>query len=133
MPRFCQLLYLLVAVTLTGCINSQQTTSPALQHIVVVWLKEPGNEAHRQQLLKASQQLTGIPGILTITGGTVIASERSVVDSSFDIVLVIQMRNRDVLSSYVQHPLHQQLLDEVFKPLIEHYRVYDVEEPSFYR
>ena len=129
MPRFSLLLGLLVIFTLTSCSNTPQTVKPAIQHIVVVWLKEPGNEQHRLQLLKASQRLTEIPGILSVQGGKVIGSERSVVDSSFDIVLVMRIRNREVLNNYVQHPLHQQLLNEVFKPLIERYRVYDVEEP----
>jgi len=130
MTRLRQLLCLLVFITLSACAGTQQppSTPPTpLQHIVVVWLKEPGNEKHRQQLLKASQRLTEIPGIISVQGGTVISSNRTVVDSSFDIALVIQMRDRDVLNRYAQHPLHQQLLKEVFKPLIEHYRVYDVE------
>jgi len=129
MSRFNLLLGLFIAFTLTGCANAPQSVKPAVLHIVVVWLKEPGNENHRQQLLEASQQLTKIPGILSVQGGKVIGSDRAVVDSSFDIALVMRMHNREVLNSYVQHPLHQQLLKEVFKPLIEHYRVYDVEEP----
>jgi len=129
MSRFNLLLSLFIAFTLTGCANAPQTVKTSVQHIVVVWLKEPGNENHRQQLLEASQQLTEIPGILSVQGGKVISSERAVVDSSFDIALVMRMHNREVLNSYVQHPLHQQLIKEVFKPLIERYRVYDVEEP----
>jgi len=129
MSRFSLLLCLFLAFTLTSCANTPQTIKPAVLHIVVVWLKEPGNQNHRQQLLEASQQLTEIPGILSVQAGKVIGSDRAVVDSSFDIALVMRMRNREVLNSYVQHPLHHQLIEEVFKPLIEHYRVYDVEEP----
>lgn len=131
MCKLRQLFCLFVVVSLSGCAITPQT--PSVQHIVVVWLKDPGNEIHRQQLLSASQRLTEIPGIMSVNGGPVISSDRAVVDSSFDIALVIKMRDREVLSSYVQHPLHQQLLREVFKPLIEHYRVYDVEQPSLYQ
>jgi len=62
-----------------------------------------------------------------VRGGTVIGSNRSVVDSSFDIALIMEMSDRDVLKRYAQHPLHQQLLKEIFMPLIEHYRVFDIE------
>jgi len=131
MPRLPQLFCLFVFITLTACASIQQppstSQSNALQHIVVIWLKEPGNEKHRQQLLEASQRLTEIPGILSVRGGTVISSNRSVVDSSFDIALIMEMSDRDVLKRYAQHPLHQQLLKEIFKPLIEHYRVFDIE------
>lgn len=93
----------------------------------MVWLKEPGNTNHRQRILEASQQLTQIPGIISVQGGTVITSNRAVVDSSFDIALVIEIRDKKILSSYAQHPLHQQLLEEELKPLIERYRVFDIQ------
>ena len=130
---------LLALVLLSGCsvLNQQrESTSQALPqaqiiHIVVIWLREPGNEAHRQTLITASQQLTQIPGVIAVEGGSVITSERSVVDSSFDVALVFKLQNQQALRGYVQHPLHKKLLKEVFKPLIERYRVYDVEPHLF--
>ena len=126
------LLAALLISLLAGC--SSQAPQPAaapIQHIVVIWLQDTGNQAHRNRILEASQQLTRIPGIVSVQGGTVIADQRPVVDSSFDLALVIGVEDREALRDYVQHPLHKKLLNEVFKPLIERYRVYDVEQPLF--
>lgn len=120
---FCAILLL---STLCAC-SLLSSSPPPVKHIIVVWLKEPGNTEHQQSLLQASQLLIKIPGILSVQGGTVISSKRAVVDSSFDIALVITMRDREVLSHYAQHPLHQQLLEEELKPLVERYRVFDVQ------
>jgi len=126
MMKLSQLLCITLITTLCAC-SFLPSSSPTVKHIVVVWLKEPGNTNHRQRILDASQQLRKIPGIISVQGGTVISSNRPVVDSSFDIALVINMRDQEVLSHYAQHPLHQQLLENEFKPLIERYRIFDVE------
>lgn len=128
MPKLHFLLAGLLISLLCACSAvSQPPANAPLQHIVVVWLRDAGNEVHRQRLLEASQQLKQIPGIISVQGGSVIADSRPVVDSSFDVALVISMQDRATLQQYVQHPIHKKLLSEVFKPLIERYKVYDVE------
>lgn len=111
--------------------EDQDNLQNQVQHIVVIWLHEPGNTSHRRTLIEASQQLTAIPGVLSVTGGEVITDDRPVVDSSFDVALVFRLKDQQTLREYVQHPLHKKLLNEVFKPLIERYRVYDIEQPLF--
>ena len=67
--RRYRLLSLLSLCLLTACSSTPHQpieiqTQTRVEHIVVVWLREPGNESHRQALLEASQQLTRIPGII---------------------------------------------------------------------
>lgn len=126
MKKFSTLFCVILLSTLCAC-SLLLPSSPPIKHIIVVWLKESGNTEHQQRILQASQQLIQIEGVMSVEGGTVISSHRAVVDSSFDIALVITMRDREVLSRYAQHPLHQQLLKDEFKPLIERYRIFDVE------
>ena len=37
-----------------------------INHVVLVWLKDPGNESQRQQLIERSKQFTQIPGVLHV-------------------------------------------------------------------
>ena len=99
--------------------------SPPLAHVVIVWLKEPGNRAAQNRIIAASQVLKEIPGVLSLTAGTVIASERPIVDSSFDVALVISLTDRAALDRYLTHPLHVQLVEVTLKPLVDRILVYD--------
>ncbi len=59
------------------------------------------------------------------TIGTAVASERPIVDSSFDVALVISFTDKAALDSYLTHPLHVQLVEQTLKPLVERILVYD--------
>ena len=97
----------------------------SLEHIVIVWLKEPGNAEHRERILSASEVLKEIPGVLSLKSGSVITSDRSIVDSSFDVALIVSFEDQAALDSYVIHPTHIKLLEETLKPLVEKIQVYD--------
>ena len=99
--------------------------SQPLEHVVIVWLKDPGNPAAQNRIIDASQVLTSIPGVLSLRAGTAVASNRSIVDSSFDVALVISFSDRAALDSYLTHPLHIQLVEDTLKPLVERILVYD--------
>ena len=109
------------------------TGSPALadgntypiEHIVIVWLKEPGNAEHRERIIAESEILKDIPGVLSLKSGSVITSDRSIVDSSFDVALIVSFEDQATLDSYVIHPTHIKLLEETLKPLVEKIQVYD--------
>lgn len=99
--------------------------SQPLEHVVIAWLKEPGNAAAQSRIIAASQALKTIPGVLSLRAGTAIASERPIVDSSFDVALVISFTDQAALDNYLIHPLHLQLLEDTLKPLVERILVYD--------
>jgi hypothetical protein len=97
-----------------------------IAHIVIIWLNEPGNAEHRTRVLEASRVLAAIPGVTGLQGGRVVASERAIVDDSFDVGLVIELENRAALDAYLAHPLHRQLVNETLKPLVKRIQVYDL-------
>ncbi|MDH3525947.1 MAG: Dabb family protein [Gammaproteobacteria bacterium] len=96
-----------------------------VEHIVIVWLKEPGNSAARDRIIEASTALTAIPGVVSLKSGSVMASDRPIVDSSFDVGLIITLVDEAALQAYLTHPLHLTLVEETLKPLVERIQVYD--------
>ena len=94
-------------------------------HVVMVWLKQPGNEAHRQQLIDGSKRLQQIPGVIDLQVGSVIHSDREVVEDSFDVALSVRFEDHAALQNYLQHPLHLGTVKSVFVPIMDHYRVLD--------
>ena len=118
-------LVLLLALILPACSSALKSPDHTLEHVVVVWLKDPGNATHRQTILDESEVLRTIPGVLSLKSGTVIPSERAIVDSSFDVALIVSFADAAALQSYLVHPLHVQLVNETLKPLVAKIRVYD--------
>jgi hypothetical protein len=113
-----------LCIALAGCATTG-SPSGALEHVVVVWLKEPDNEAHRRIILVESETLRKIPGVLSLKSGSVIASEREIVDSSFDVALIVTLTDQAAMDAYLEHPLHVKLVDETLKPLVDRIRVFD--------
>jgi len=72
-----------------------------VSHVVIVWLKEPGNEAMRQAFIKASRELGGLPGIVNRHVGVVSASDRSIVDDTFDVAVTVTLKNKEALKAYL--------------------------------
>jgi hypothetical protein len=104
---------------------SANGVSHTLEHIVIVWLKEPGNRAARARIIEASEVLTAIPGVVSLRSGSVVASDRPIVDSSFDVALIITLESETALQAYLTHPLHLTLVEETLKPLVNRIQVYD--------
>jgi hypothetical protein len=96
-----------------------------IEHVVVVWLKDPGNPAARSRIIDASQVLRSISGVVSLKAGTMMPSKRPVVDSSFDIALSVTFTDAQAMQHYLTHPTHVQLLEETLKPLVDKIRVYD--------
>ena len=116
---------LLLALILSACSAAFKPPDHTLEHVVVVWLKDPGNATHRQTIIDESEVLRTIPGVLSLKSGTVIPSERAIVDSSFDVALIVSFADAAAMQAYLAHPLHVQLVNETLKPLVAKIRVYD--------
>ena len=123
--RFVALLPLLV---LSGCISIEIGTpseQKVIHHVVLCWLKEPGNEEHRQQIVEATESFREIPGVLAARAGQVIPSDRTIVDDSFDVGILILVPDDKSLTKYLEHPIHQKAKQEILLTLVEKMVVYD--------
>jgi len=126
-----KLLTLLPLLVLSGCISIQIGTPPKqdyIHHFVLCWLKEPGNAEHRQQIVEATESFREIPGVLAARAGQVIPSDRSIVDDSFDVGILIVVPDSKSLTEYLEHPIHQKAKEDVLLPLVEKIVVYDFQE-----
>lgn len=112
-----------------GCVsNHQSEREQALSHVVLCWLKEPGNTEHRNQIIEVSKTFTKIPGVLDVQVGKVIESNRSIVDDSFDVGILVVVLDAKRLQEYLDHPIHQNAKRDVLLPLVEKVLVYDFQE-----
>ena len=101
-----------------------------VEHVVLVWLREPGNAAQRAELVRAAYGLTSIPGIVHAFSGPPLQSMRPEVDDSFDVALTFVFRDAAALEAYLTDPRHLQAVTDVLAPRAARFLVYDfVESP----
>ena len=126
-----KLLALLPLLLLSGCISIRIGTPPeqkVIHHVVLCWLKEPGNAEHRKQIVEVTESFRQIPGVLAARAGEVMPSDRDIVDDSFDVGILILVPDAKCLTEYLEHPIHQKAKQETLLPLVEKIVVYDFQE-----
>jgi len=96
-----------------------------LYHVVLCWLKEPGNEMHRKQIIEITKTFQKIPGVIEAQAGEVVMSDRDIVDDSYDVGILIVTKNENELQKYLDHPIHQRAKKDVLVPLVDKIVVYD--------
>lgn len=119
---------LTIILFLLLCWMPAQAESPAadgIVHVVIIWLKEPGNVEHREVIVSGTKKLRDIPGVLDLRVGQVVPSDREVVDSSYDVAIYLRFANKEDLNSYLVHPIHHNTVKEEFLPVIDRYKVFD--------
>lgn len=104
----------------TTCKNSSH-----IVHVVLVWLKEPGNPDHRARITEATRRFSEIPGVDEVRVGEPLPSERPTVDDSFDVGLYMTFRSEDALKNYLAHPEHKAAQRVILQPLVRKAVVYD--------
>ena len=115
---------LLCSLFAAGCASNRGP----VQHIVVLWLKEPGNAEAQQQLVHASKSLRRIPGVRKVRVGTMLPSKREIVDSTFDVALVMTFKDEATMKAYLSHPTHANMVQRTLMPLVKKIQVYDFVE-----
>jgi len=96
-----------------------------VSHVVVVWLKEPGNAKMRAQFVAASRALETLPGVLSRHVSAVIPSNRPKVDDTFDVAVTVTFKNQQALDAYMKSKKHKKMLDNKLKPLVNRVVVYN--------
>jgi hypothetical protein len=101
------------------------STSSQINHVVVCWLKQPGNPDARRQLIEASKTFQSIPGVVNVAAGGAIPSKRPQVDSTFDVAVVITFEDKQAMADYENHPTHKKAIQEFLIPLVKKFVIYD--------
>ena len=69
------LLASLAGLALVSCASiSPAQKSGSVDHVVLIWLKRPGNAADRQALRQAAVDLKAIPQVKSVSHGSALAS-----------------------------------------------------------
>ena len=111
---------------LNGC---AALPSGTVTHVVVLWLKEPGDAGQRAALIRASEEFRKIPGVRSVRAGACIPSVRPIVDSSFDVALTMEFASKADMQRYLDHPAHRAAAETVLKPLVKKITVFDFGPP----
>ena len=97
-----------------------------LVHHVFFWLKSPGSETDRKQLMEGLKTLKGIKEVKQLLIGTPASTEkREVVDNSYDVSELMYFDNVEGQNAYQVHPLHKAFVEK-YSHLWEKVVVYDM-------
>ena len=125
--KFLPIAAIFVLFLLPACQQGKDGTglTSNIHHVIICWLKESGNKEARQKIIEASRGFSSIPGVVDVKAGSVIHSEREIVDSSFDVAIYLSFENEQKLQDYHVHPIHKNAVKEILKPLVSKVVVYD--------
>lgn len=128
----------MTGVVLAGCASTPSNTQSAsrstgrLHHLVIVWLKQPGDATVRQRYIEASKPLTRLPGVLSYQVGVPATIQRSranaAVDESYDVAIASVFESPQAYADFLKNPQYAQIAQGVLRPLVEKYQVYDFVE-----
>jgi len=121
---------ILFGLVLSGCSHSPHTNfdNGGINHIILLWLKDPGNPRQQQQIIRATKELENIPGVIKVRVGTSIASKRQVIDDSFDVGVHMLFSDKAAMKAYIAHPEHNRTVNQAVMPFVEKIVIYDFEE-----
>ncbi len=124
-------LLVVIATLLAGSCQSAPPEAArdrgTVEHVVVCWLKSPGDPDARQRIIDESNAFVGvIPGLVRVSAGPSLPSTRPAVDSTFDVAVVMSFEDEAALRAYEEHPRHRQAVERVLQPLVGKLVIYDV-------
>lgn len=116
-----------LSLVLLGCASTKPVNNGqgTINHLVVFWLKQPGDHATQSELIDVTRTFEQIPGVLSVAAGIALPSNRAVVDDSFDVAISITLQDREALRVYQQHPIHVKAKKEKLKSLVKRFVVYN--------
>jgi hypothetical protein len=121
---------LLMFVTV-GCVPGTGRLGPSgeakgtLNHVVIVWLYDRGDEHARSEMFLAAQKMEHIPGVVSVVAGQVLSSDRPKVDNSYDLAFVMTFRDEADLRHFQENPTFLSLKKDVLDRYTKDVKVYD--------
>jgi hypothetical protein len=75
-------------------------------HLVVMWFKDGGTAAQRQQLIEVTRSFKDIPGVLDVRVGETLQEGGGPIDNSFSVSMYIVLEDEAALQAFSNHPIH---------------------------
>lgn len=119
------------ALALSSCttcpFGCQTTAKGEVEHVVLVWLKRPGNAADRATLVATAKKFQAeIKQIQHLSVGPAVPSDRDIVDDSFDVGFIMRFGDKEAMTAYEKHPVHVNAVKQTLMPLAKKVLVYDI-------
>ena len=125
------LVFIRVAIFLT-CLSLVSTGAPAavarsgqVTHVMLFWLKRPGNVDDQNFLLRALRTLRRVRGVNDVRVGRSLPVARPGLEQSFDLGVVMTFRDREGLEKFERDQRREQAIDAMLRPLVRQYTVYN--------
>lgn len=113
----------IVLFNLSAC--SHKPVHTQVNHIVLLWLKADVTNVKTEEIIRRTRELSNIEGVQQLQIGRSIASDRQIVDDSFDIGIYMRFNSKQAMQRYLQNPQHIVLVNKYIKPNIVKIVVYD--------
>jgi Stress responsive A/B Barrel Domain len=101
------------------------TRSGQVTHVMLFWLKRPGNVDDQNFLRRALRTLRRARGVNDMRVGRPLLLDPPSVEQSFDLGVVIIFRDREALEKFERDQQREQAIDAVLRPLVRRYTVYN--------
>ena len=96
-----------------------------VNHVVIFWLKRPGNAQDRTKLAQASEKFRSLPGVLRVEVGRALPVRRPGIEQPFDLCVIFTFRNQAALRRFEADPQHIEAVKSVLKPLVKRHAVFN--------
>src|SRR5438552_9283334 len=114
-----------IAVSLapTGA-QAVATRSGQVTHVMLFWLKRPGNVDDQNFLRRALRTLRRARGVNDVRFGRPLPVDRPDVERSFDLGVIMTFRDREAFSKFERDQQREQAIDGMLRPLVRPSTVY---------
>jgi hypothetical protein len=99
--------------------------SGQVTHVMLFWLKRPGNVDDQNLLLRALRALRRVRGVNEVRVGRSLPVARPGLEQSFDLGAVMTFRDREALEKFERDQRRGQAIDAMLQPLVRQYIVYN--------
>lgn len=96
-----------------------------VSHIVVLWLKHPGNVEEENALIRATHSFKRIHGVRRIEVGRSITIHRPEIEQAFDLCAIITFKDEAALTKFENDKRHAQAVELFLKPFVRRYVIYN--------
>src|SRR5438132_8982249 len=99
--------------------------SGQVTHVMLFWLKRPGNADDQNFLLRALRTLRRVRGVNDVRVGRPLPVDRPGLEQSFDVGVIMTFRDREALERFERDQRREQAIDAMLRPLVRRYTVYN--------
>jgi hypothetical protein len=100
------------------CAQAAAARSGQVTHVMLFWLKRPGNIDDQNFLLRALRTLRRARGVCVVRAGRPLPLDRPGLEQSFDLGVVMTFRDREALEKFERDQRREQALDATLLPLV---------------